>query len=553
MVALDAGRRRPPAVRRGARPGGRRPGRPRRRRPAGRACSTELERVRTGMRIDVVIDLPGLPGAAATCPSSARLAARACSTCACTTCATSPTTGTARSTTRPTAAAPAWSCGPSRGARRSTPCSSAVRQTGVPHAARARRRRACGSPGDGPGAGRRAVAGLRLRSLRGHRRARAGRRRAPGAGVRRSALGDYVLGGGEVAVLAIVEAVARLLPGVIGNAECLVEESHEDGLLEYPVYTKPAVWRGLDVPPVLLSGHHGPCPLAPGRAASGSHRRAPPGPALAAALDAGGLEVRPAQPADAEELAVLQRACWLSEAVANSTLDIPALSEDADEVRRGFAQWQTWVVRSGGTARRLGARPRLDGDPRTVGDRPADGGPGPPGPRDSGAALLAYAEAAAPAGTRRLWINTGTRSAAQPAPLPPGRVPGTAGRGTVPRDRRPRQGRSRGRRDFVSRLRLWQNSALASAPAAPLPRGSDPRARMRVTRPAGRIPPFVHELPVVTCGTARKRHRHAHARRRSTRPASATTSRRSAPATRSRSTSRSSRAPAPGSRSSRVS
>ena len=70
-------------------------------------------------------------------------------------------------------------------------------------------------------------------------------------------LGDYVLGGGEVAVLAIVEAVARLLPGVIGNAESLVEESHEDGLLEYPVYTKPASWRGLDVPEVLLSGNHG--------------------------------------------------------------------------------------------------------------------------------------------------------------------------------------------------------------------------------------------------------------------------------------------------------
>jgi tRNA (guanine37-N1)-methyltransferase len=70
-------------------------------------------------------------------------------------------------------------------------------------------------------------------------------------------LGDYVLGGGEVAVLAVVEAVVRLLPGVVGNADSLVEESHEGGLLEYPVYTKPASWRGLDVPEVLLSGHHG--------------------------------------------------------------------------------------------------------------------------------------------------------------------------------------------------------------------------------------------------------------------------------------------------------
>jgi tRNA (guanine37-N1)-methyltransferase len=70
-------------------------------------------------------------------------------------------------------------------------------------------------------------------------------------------LGDYVLAGGEVAVLVIVEAVARLLPGVLGNPESLVEESHAAGLLEYPVYTKPATWREAEVPPVLLSGHHG--------------------------------------------------------------------------------------------------------------------------------------------------------------------------------------------------------------------------------------------------------------------------------------------------------
>jgi tRNA (guanine37-N1)-methyltransferase len=74
--------------------------------------------------------------------------------------------------------------------------------------------------------------------------------------VRPLSLGDYVLNGGEVAVLVVVEAVARLLPGVVGNAESLREESHEGGLLEYPVYTKPATWRGRDVPPVLLSGHH---------------------------------------------------------------------------------------------------------------------------------------------------------------------------------------------------------------------------------------------------------------------------------------------------------
>ena len=75
--------------------------------------------------------------------------------------------------------------------------------------------------------------------------------------VRLISLGDYVLNGGEVAVMAMIEAAGRLVPGVVGNPESLVEESHEDGLLEYPSYTKPASWRGLEVPPVLLSGNHG--------------------------------------------------------------------------------------------------------------------------------------------------------------------------------------------------------------------------------------------------------------------------------------------------------
>lgn len=75
--------------------------------------------------------------------------------------------------------------------------------------------------------------------------------------VRLISLGDYVLNGGEVAVMAMVEAIGRLIPGVVGNPESLVEESHEDGLLEYPSYTKPAVWRERAVPDVLLSGNHG--------------------------------------------------------------------------------------------------------------------------------------------------------------------------------------------------------------------------------------------------------------------------------------------------------
>ncbi|MGW4476136.1 tRNA (guanosine(37)-N1)-methyltransferase TrmD [Nonomuraea sp. NPDC004354] len=74
-------------------------------------------------------------------------------------------------------------------------------------------------------------------------------------------IGDYVLAGGEVAVLVMVEAIGRLLPGVLGNAHSAVDDSFAPGamrnLLEGPVYTKPPVWRGRQVPDVLLSGHHG--------------------------------------------------------------------------------------------------------------------------------------------------------------------------------------------------------------------------------------------------------------------------------------------------------
>jgi tRNA (guanine37-N1)-methyltransferase len=90
--------------------------------------------------------------------------------------------------------------------------------------------------------------------------ARVGQYAAQRMAVDEISLGDYVLAGGEVAVLVIVEAVARLLPGVLGNAESAVDDSFAAGpagLLEAPGYTKPALWRGLAVPDVLLSGHHG--------------------------------------------------------------------------------------------------------------------------------------------------------------------------------------------------------------------------------------------------------------------------------------------------------
>lgn len=69
-------------------------------------------------------------------------------------------------------------------------------------------------------------------------------------------LGDFVLAGGDVAAFALIEAVARLLPGVAGNAASLEEESFADGLLEYPQYTRPQEWEGLAIPSVLSSGHH---------------------------------------------------------------------------------------------------------------------------------------------------------------------------------------------------------------------------------------------------------------------------------------------------------
>ena len=68
--------------------------------------------------------------------------------------------------------------------------------------------------------------------------------------------GDYVLTGGELPALILVDAIARMCDGVLSSPECFTDESFFDGLLEYPQYTRPETWNGLSVPPVLLSGHH---------------------------------------------------------------------------------------------------------------------------------------------------------------------------------------------------------------------------------------------------------------------------------------------------------
>ncbi len=69
-------------------------------------------------------------------------------------------------------------------------------------------------------------------------------------------LGDFVLTGGEIPAMAVADAVARLVPGVLPDEECFVNESHWNGMLEYPQYSRPEIWHGRAVPPILLSGHH---------------------------------------------------------------------------------------------------------------------------------------------------------------------------------------------------------------------------------------------------------------------------------------------------------
>lgn len=224
--------------------------------------------------------------------------------------------------------------------------------------------------------------------------------------VRPVSLGDYVLNGGEVAVLAMVEAIGRLLPGVVGNPESLVEESHSDGLLEYPVYTKPASWRGHDVPPVLLSGDHGR--IAAWRRQLQRERTATRRPDL---LHASAAEttwrVQPATRGDAAELLTLQRACWVQEALANDSLDIPALHESLADVEESIATWDTYVVRSAG--RLVGAvRGRLDGDAWDIGRLMV--APDLQG-RGLGRVLLEHIQAVAPAQASTYSLFTGAASA----------------------------------------------------------------------------------------------------------------------------------------------
>jgi tRNA (guanine37-N1)-methyltransferase len=165
-------------------------------------------------------------------------------------------------------------------------------------------------------------------------------------------IGDYVLNGGEVAVLVMVEAIARLLPGVIGNPESLAEESHSGtGLLEYPVYTKPPSWRGYDVPDVLLSGNH--ALVAKWRHEESVRRTAQRRPDLLAAW--GGAAVRqpetsapdlikvlPATEADAGEIYTLQCAAAGAAALASGGVVSPSVEEPLDSVVERTREGALW-------------------------------------------------------------------------------------------------------------------------------------------------------------------------------------------------------------------
>ena len=254
-------------------------------------------------------------------------------------------------------------------------------------------------------------------------------RRVP---VEELSLGDFVLNGGEVAAMAMIEAVVRLLPGFVGNPESVVRESHAEeagGLLEHPAYTKPLSWRGLEVPEVLRSGDHAriaawrreqseqrtrerrpdllaQVPLTAGLPDTGVIPEAALPPTEVPAEDR--LVLRPAVPADSGELLTLQRACWVAEAQANADPSIPPLVESLADVRRGLAEWTTWVVTGG--PRLVGSvRARLEGEAWHIGRLMV--APDLQG-RGLGRLLLSSAEERAPAVVRRYTIFTGAGSAA---------------------------------------------------------------------------------------------------------------------------------------------
>ncbi len=161
-------------------------------------------------------------------------------------------------------------------------------------------------------------------------------------------IGDYVLNGGEAAALVVIEAVVRLIPGVIGNPASLAEESHsagQEGLLEYPVYTKPPTWRGLDVPEILFSGHHNE--IARWRRRQALDRTWQRRPDLLPAVP-GAPVITEAVAGDAGEIWTVQQAAFLSEGRLNGSYDLPPLTQTLAELEASLSQGLVLVARRKG-------------------------------------------------------------------------------------------------------------------------------------------------------------------------------------------------------------
>ena len=198
---------------------------------------------------------------------------------------------------------------------------------------------------------------------------------------REISLGDYVLNGGEVAALAITEAVVRLLPGFMGNAESLVEESHRrSGLLEYPVYTKPPRLGGPRGPRRCCGrGDHGAIARWRHDQARGAVRRSAAPTCSHRRPSTTGRRSSAPYALTSRELLTLQRACWVQEALANPGVDIPraarvarrrARLDDASGTPTSCAAPAGWSA---------AVRGRLDAPAARLGHRPDHGRPGPPG------------------------------------------------------------------------------------------------------------------------------------------------------------------------------
>ncbi len=220
-------------------------------------------------------------------------------------------------------------------------------------------------------------------------------------------IGDYVINGGEAAALVVLEAVLRLVPGVVGNPASLAEESHaaeHGGLLEYPNYTKPPSWRGLDVPPILFSGHH--AAIAAWRTEQARALTAERRPDLLPSPGAPDVRIGPADPDCAGEILTLQRAAFLGEAHLVGTTDLPPLTETWAEVATALAEQTVLVARRG--TRVVGAvRGRRDGSTWEVGRlavAPDEQG------RGTGGRLLTAVEQAAPVDVTTFRLDTGAAS-----------------------------------------------------------------------------------------------------------------------------------------------